>query len=120
MGKGLIMPKKYSQEFLVELNNLDESRLGVQLAKACVSAELPITEIAKVFGVSRMTVHSWFRGAPIRDKNETKIKKFLIALNDAWGAQLENHTQDLPISEMKMAGAFLEENITPKLVEDKS
>jgi|TARA_R110000803_G_scaffold71132_1_gene134233 predicted regulator of amino acid metabolism with ACT domain len=114
------MPKKYSQEFLVELNTLDETRLGVQLAKACVNAELPITEIAKVFEVSRMTVHSWFRGSPIRDKNESKIKRFLVALDGAWKAQLENHTQDLPISEMKKARTFLETNIIPKIVEDKS
>jgi|TARA_R110000823_G_scaffold245735_2_gene369868 hypothetical protein len=120
VGKGLIMPKKYSQEFLVELNTLDESRLGVQLAKACINAELPITEIAKVFEVSRMTIHSWFRGSPIRDKNESKIKRFLVALNDAWESQLENHTQELPISEMKKARAFLEVNIIPKIIEDKS
>jgi transposase len=55
------MPKKYSPRFLVELNNLDEEKLGVRLAKACVNADLPITDVAKVFGVSRMTIHSWFR-----------------------------------------------------------
>ena len=109
------MPKKYSPRFLVELNNLDEEKLGVRLAKACVNADLPITDVAKVFGVSRMTIHSWFRGSPIRDKNETKIKQFLAAFDEAWQAQLENHTEELPISEMKKAKSFLEANIVPKL-----
>ena len=42
------MPKKYSQDFLLDLNNLDGDRIGVQLAKACVNADLPMTEVAKV------------------------------------------------------------------------
>ena len=43
------MSKKYSQEFLLELNTLDGDRMGVKLAKACVNADLPITEVAKKF-----------------------------------------------------------------------
>lgn len=109
------MPKKYSKPFLIKLHNLDEDRPGVLLAKACVNADLPIIEIAKVFGVSRMTVHSWFRGSPIRDKNVTKIKRFLKALEEAWTSQLENHTEELPISSIKQARAFLENKIIPKI-----
>jgi hypothetical protein len=109
------MPKKYSQSFLIELNSFDEDRPGVLLAKACVNADLPIIEIAKVFGVSRMTVHSWFRGSPIRDKNAIKIKKFLKALEEEWTSQLENHTEELPISSIKQARAFLESKIIPKI-----
>ena len=108
------MPKKYSQSFLIELNNFDEDRPGVLLAKACVNADLPIIEIAKVFGVSRMTVHSWFRGSPIRDKNAIKIK-ILKALEGEWTSQLENHTEELPISSIKQARAFLENKIIPKI-----
>ena len=113
------MPKKYSQEFLIELNNFDAERLGEQLAKACVNADLPATEVAKVFNVSRMTIHSWFRGSPIRDKNCTKIKKFLKALNEAWDEQFSNHTDVLPLSHMTLAKNFLDTKIAPKLkVED--
>jgi len=113
------MPKKYSPSFLLELNNFDKDRPGVQLAKACVNADLPITEVAKVFKVSRMTIHSWFRGSPIRDKNSIKIKKFLKALNEAWEDQFEHHTQDLPISHLALAKKFLNTKIVPKLgVED--
>lgn len=109
------MPKKYSSQFLVDLNNLDEEKLGVRLAKACVNADLPIIEVAKVFGVSRMTIHSWFRGSPVREKNAIKIKQFLKALEEAWETQLENNTDELPISEMGKAKSFLEVNIIPKL-----
>ena len=109
------MPKKYSQEFLLNLNTLDGDRIGVQLAKACVNADLPITEVAKIFKVSRMTMHSWFRGAAVRDKNTQKIKAFLTALNDVWTEQFENQTEELPLADQKLARAFLENNIIPKL-----
>jgi len=89
------MPKKYSQEFLLNLNTLDGDRIGVQLAKACVNADLPITEVAKIFKVSRMTMHSW--------------------LNDVWTEQFENQTEELPLADQKLAKAFLENNIIPKL-----
>ena len=109
------MPKKYSQDFLLDLNNLDSDRIGVQLAKACVNADLPMTEVAKVFGVSRMTLHNWFRGAPVRDKNTQKIKTFLVALNDVWTEQFANQTTELPLANQKLAKSFLEINIIPKL-----
>ena len=109
------MPKKYSPEFLLELNNYDEEKIGVQLAKACVNADLPMTEVAKVFGVSRMTIHSWFRGSPIRENNQIQIKKFLKALEEAWQNQLHSDKGDLPISDWKQAKLFLETNIIPKL-----
>ena len=109
------MTKKYSQEFLLELNNLDGERIGVQLAKACVNADLPMTEVAKVFGVSRMTIHNWFRGAPVRDKNVQKIKAFLVALNDVWTEQFADQTQKLPLVHPKLAKAFLETKIVSRL-----
>ena len=66
-----------------------------------------------------MTIHSWFRGSPIRDKNCTKIKKFLQALNEAWDEQFEQRTDLLPLSHINLAREFLNNKIAPKLrVED--
>jgi len=109
------MSKKYSQEFLLELNTLDGDRMGVKLAKACVNADLPIIEVAKVFEVSRMTIHNWFRGAPIRDKNVQKIKAFLVALNDVWTEQFADHTEELPLAHQKLAKEFLETKIISRM-----
>ncbi len=89
--------------------------MGVQLAKACVNADLPITEVAKVFGVSRMTLHNWFRGAPIRDKNTQKIKAFLVALNEVWTEQFANQTEELPLTNQKLAQEFLQTKIVSRL-----
>jgi hypothetical protein len=38
--------------------------------------------VATVFGVSRMAIHSWFRGKPVRDKNNTKIEKFIALVEE--------------------------------------
>ena len=37
------------------------------------------------------------------------------ALDEAWQAQLENNTTELPISEQRKAKVFLEHNIVPKI-----
>ncbi len=71
------MARSYSQSFLETLNTMDPNNLGVQLAKLCVKANLPTLYVARKVGVSRFTVHSWFRGQRIRDKNKIKVNAFI-------------------------------------------
>lgn len=71
------MARRYSESLMNTVHNLDANREGVKLAKACITANLPAHYVANALGVSRMTVHSWFRGSPIRDKNSSRIKVVL-------------------------------------------
>jgi len=75
------MPRPPSPELLKRLENAEET-LGVSLAKLCVKARLPILYVAVMLGVSRMTLHTWFRGGSIRDSRTTKIKAFMQLIND--------------------------------------
>jgi hypothetical protein len=77
------MPRNYSEEFLIEVHHLDAERLGVQFAKVCINANLPAMYVANALGVSRMTIYSWFRGKPLRDKNATLVKSFMKLINEA-------------------------------------
>ena len=70
------MPRTYSEKFLLEMHQADPYRAGVQLAKACVKANLPAKYVSEALGVTRMTVYSWFRGKPIRDKNQQVVEVF--------------------------------------------
>lgn len=70
------MSRSYSEEFLVEMYRADPNRTGVALAHACVKANLPAKYVAQVLGVSRMSIYSWFRGKPIRDKNRQVAEVF--------------------------------------------
>jgi len=71
------MARPYSERFLLDLNKADPTRIGVQLGKVCVKANLPTSYVAKAFDVSRMSIHSWFRGQYVREKNYEKIIKFI-------------------------------------------
>ena len=75
------MPRPYSERFLLDLNKADPTRIGVQLGKVCVKANLPTSYVAKAFDVSRMSIHSWFRGQYVREKNYEKIAKFIELVN---------------------------------------
>ena len=76
------MTRPYSDKFLLSLYEANYKKIGVKLAKVCVKANLPSLYVAKTFGVSRMTIHSWFRGSPVRDKNNTKIEKFIALVEE--------------------------------------
>ena len=71
------MPRKYSKELISLVKNSDENNLGNVLAQECLKANLPAIYVAKTLKVSRMTIHSWFRGSPIRYKNSKNIEAFI-------------------------------------------
>lgn len=76
------MSRNYSESFLIEVNQLDAERTGVKLAKACIAANIPALYVASAMGVSRMTIYSWFRGKPLRDKNMQLANKFIDLVNE--------------------------------------
>jgi hypothetical protein len=71
------MARPYSEGFLLSLQKADPTRIGVQLGKICVKANLATTYVAEAFDVSRMSIHSWFRGQYVREKNYERITKFI-------------------------------------------
>jgi len=103
------MARPYSKEYLVALTELDSKRLGVRLAKLCVKSNLPAQYVAEVFEVSRMTIHSWFRGKAIRDKNCTKIENFIVLVKEGL------HDGQLPVVTLLDAKKYLELNINNKI-----
>ena len=105
-----IMARPYSDKFILGLNNGDPKSKGVQLGKICVKADLPAKYVADAFDVSRMSIHSWFRGNIIRNKNISKIDKFIELVNNS----LTNG--DLPVSTLKHAKIYLETKIKPNLI----
>ena len=51
---------------LVEANRKAPSHLiGVELGAACIRADVPVTEVARKFRVSRQAVYAWFCGRSI-------------------------------------------------------
>lgn len=96
------MPRNYSQKFSSSIGTVDDSSLGVDLAKACVSANIPPKLVAKYFSVTRITIHNWFRGAPVRESKKVKITTFIIKL-------LEDIDKGvLPAKDGKTAKAYID------------
>lgn len=71
------MPRNYGEGLLLALNRLEEDNLGARLAKVCIEAKLPAAHVAGVFGVTRMTVHAWFRGGKIRSTRRSLVESFI-------------------------------------------
>jgi hypothetical protein len=98
------MPKSYSQEYIDALNSVGmHDNLGVTLARACVKANLPLKLVAKILGVSRMTVHTWFRGGPIRP-GRTKLVQLLLKT-----IEVDTARGLLPLADFKEARVYVHE-----------
>lgn len=103
------MSKHYSEKYLLKLNSLNPKRLGVQFGKVCVKANLPPSMIADIVGVTRQSIHNWFRGGPIREKNISKIEKFIDLLDQYLEAG------ELPVSSTIDAKKFIDTKLVHKL-----
>ena len=61
---------------VVKLNKqASKSKLGVMLGRLCIALDIPTSEVAKVFGVSKQTVYNWFVGV-----HDPKDKADAVAL----------------------------------------
>ena len=104
------MPRTYSKEFIKELSTLNPfDTTGVQLAKACVRANIPAMYVAVALEVTRMTVHSWFRGSPIRDKKRRMVAVFTELIEE----DLDNGV--LPARTTIAAKQYIEDMIGKKI-----
>jgi hypothetical protein len=103
------MPRTYSQELIDLVNNSNPNKTGIALASACIKANLPAKYVAVALKVTRMTLYSWFRGSPIREKNRVLAEIFtdLVESDTAKGL--------LPAKNTAQAKAYLEDMIGEKI-----
>ena len=68
----------YSYRLVKAVQAANPELIGVQLGQHCIANDIPVWEVAEKFGVSRMSVYSWFTGTskPHPRKAES-IKKYL-------------------------------------------
>ena len=71
----------YSTGFIDDVNAADNTKVGVQLALACIMYNVPVMQIAKHFDVSRTTVYAWFKGeSNVPRKHHEEINTLLHEL----------------------------------------
>jgi len=97
------MPRSYSSKFLLTLSKPSAILTGQNLARLCVEANLPASYVCKVFGISRMALHTWFRGGPIRSKRMDIVNAFISLVNKDLRAGV------LPAKNLKEARAYIED-----------
>ena len=97
------MPRSYSNKFLLTLSKPDAIMTGQALAKLCVEANLPASYVCKVFNISRMALHTWFRGGPIRPRRVAIVDTFISLVDQDLNSGL------LPAKNLKEAKAYIED-----------
>jgi hypothetical protein len=75
------MTKGYSTLTVQEVKEANQNLLGVKLGRICVERNIPVTDVSDFFGVSRVTVYSWFRGKTVvSGKHADKMQKLIAKL----------------------------------------
>ena len=75
------MPTGYSLLTVDAINSADQRLLGVKLGQICVRNDIPVTDIADFFKVSRVTVYNWFKGtAVVSGKHVERMNKLIEKL----------------------------------------
>jgi hypothetical protein len=73
------MARQYSDELLLLVSQQPDdggAKLGFKLAKMCVALNIPTRYAAAAVGVSRMTIHKWFRGGNIAASKQGVVTEF--------------------------------------------
>lgn len=96
------MPRTYGDKLLLDLYSESATWKGAELAKACIKANIPAAYAASALGVSKVTVHSWFRGTSIRQRNFKMVEAFLSLMQKDTEAGL------LPVKNLKDARKYIE------------
>jgi predicted DNA-binding protein YlxM (UPF0122 family) len=99
----------YTEKYLRDLQDCNPMRLGFQLGKLCVSANLPPSEVAKVLQVSRMSIYNWFKGGAVRSRNVDRIEIFMRLVSD-YAVR-----DELPMQTYKETKQFVKDHILGKL-----
>ena len=97
------MTSKYSAALVDAVRGATEYKLGTDLANICIAANLPASYVAQVLGVTRMTVHTWFRGGAIRPSKRERVSVFIEIVEGDLKQGL------LPAPSLAKARAYLEE-----------
>lgn len=75
------MAKGYSLLTIREIKEANPALLGVKLGRVCVERDIPVSDVAEYFGVSRVTVYAWFRGKTVvSGKYADKMHKLIAKL----------------------------------------
>lgn len=102
------MPRTYSDKLLLQLQQADGSLLGIRLGRLCVEANLPVAYVSKALGVSRNTVHLWFRGQLMQERWRKVVEAFMYLVEQ----DMRNGV--LPAVNLKKAKTYVEEMIGQK------
>ena len=70
----------YDSLFLQRVEEADQHPLVLELANVCIDRHIPMSEVAALVGVSRVTVYNWMKGAKPRTRHLAILSKVTAQL----------------------------------------
>lgn len=72
----------YTIRLAKAIEEADGNLLGVQLGRACLARDVPVSVVSKNLGVTRQTVYNWFLGlSEPRGATRDAIQTYITSIN---------------------------------------
>jgi hypothetical protein len=72
----------YDSLFLQKVEDADQSAEVMLLADACINKNIPMIDVALMFGVTRATVYNWFTGRTVpHPRHRASMPKIVLRLS---------------------------------------
>lgn len=73
----------YSSRIIQTNKTASDTHPGVVLGRVCIAQDIPVSDVAQFFSVSRMTIYKWFKGKEMpRKKQVEKIEEVIAKLKN--------------------------------------
>lgn len=69
----------YDSLFIRKVEEADQKPVVLRLAEVCIERNVPVTEVAEAFGVSRATVYNWMVGRTTPHPRHLKLMPRIAA-----------------------------------------
>ena len=74
------MTRPYSEAYLRELFSEEKVGVGYELARTCITANIPAKYVALALDVTPLTVFKWFHGSKISIERHERVYAFISLL----------------------------------------
>lgn len=76
------MPVGYTPFVVEDIRKANRNLIGVRLGLLCIERDIPTSDVAEYFGVSRVTVYKWFKGlVDVSDKHAYRVQQLIDKLS---------------------------------------
>lgn len=104
------MTRPYSEAYLRELFSEEKVGVGYELARTCITANIPAKYVALALEVTPLTVFKWYHGANVSVERHERVYAFISLIKK------DMDKGKLPALSLAAAKLYIQEMLGPEVL----